>query len=192
MTAKRRTISLLLSVGLVFAGLVLPATAWGQAPQTVSAQMSQESASLLVGESVAFSTVLRNTGTEVTPPLVVHLNVASLQYGVYVDPEDWSSARTQYLDPLQPGDAVTVDWSVRALTEGDFAVYVTVVAADPAFVPVTGAPLLVRTSPSNILPMKTVLPVVVAVPLVPLGLVFAGIVLDLRRRRRAQIPLGMR
>ena len=51
---------------------------------------------------------------------------------------------------------MTVDWKVRALTEGDFAVYVTLVADDPAFVPVTGALLLVHTSSSNILPMKTV------------------------------------
>jgi hypothetical protein len=182
MISKRRTISPLLAAGLVLAALVLPTTTWGQAPQTVSVQMSQESSSLLVGESVAFSTVLRNTGADATPPLVAHLNVASLRSGVYVDPEDWSSARTRYLDPLQPGDAVTVDWKVRALTEGDFAVYVTLVAGDPTFVPVTGAPLLVHTSPSTILPMRTVLPVVVAVPFVPFVLVLAGIVQDLRRR----------
>jgi hypothetical protein len=79
-------------------------------------------------------------------------------------------------------DPVTVDWKVRAMTEGDFAVYVTLVMADPTFVPVTGAPLLVHTLPNNILPMKTVLPVVAAVPLVPFALVLAGIVQDLRRR----------
>jgi len=126
--------------------------------------------------------MLRNTGTDATPPLVAHLNVASLQSGVYVDPEDWSSARTQYLDPLQPGDSMTMDWKVRALTEGDFAVYITLVTADPTFVPVTGAPLVVHTSPSNILPMRKVLPVVAVVPLVPFALVLAGIVQDLRRR----------
>jgi hypothetical protein len=182
MISKPRTILLLLAAGLMLAGLLPPATVWGQAPQTVSVQISQDSASLLVGESVAFSTALRNTGTDATPPLVAHLNVASLKSGVYVDPEDWSSARTRYLDPLQPGDSVTVDWKVRALTEGDFAVYVTLVAADPSFVPVTSAPLLVQTSPSNILPMRKVLPVVAVVPLVPFALVLAGIVQDLRRR----------
>jgi hypothetical protein len=192
MTSKWRTISLLLAASLVLVGLLLPTIVRGQAPQTVSVQMSQESASLLVGESVEFSTVLRNTGTEATPPLVAHLNVASLQSGVYVEPEDWSSARTRYLNPLQPGDAATVDWQVRALTEGDFAVYVTLVAADPGFVPVTGAPLLVHTSPSNILPMRKVLPVVTVVPLVPFALVLGGIARDLRRRKAAQKPLGMR
>jgi hypothetical protein len=192
MTSKWRMIPILLAASLVLAGLLLPTTAWGQVPQTVSVQMSQDAASLLVGESVEFSTVLRNAGTDVTPPLVAHLNIASLKSGVYVDPEDWSSARTRYLAPLQPGDLVTVDWKVRALSEGDFATFVTLVAADPAFVPVTGAPLLIHTEPSKILPMGKVLPVVVLVPLVLFALVMVGIVQDLRRRRTAQKPLGAR
>jgi hypothetical protein len=190
MISKRRRLWVMIAVGLILASLLLPLTAWGQSPPTLSAQMSQTTASLLVGETVRFNTTVRNTGTAATSPLVAHLNIASLQPGVYVDPEDWSSSRTRYLEPLQPGETVTINWMVRALTEGDFAAYVTMVAADPAFVPVTGSPLLIHANPSHILPMKKVLPVIIAVPLVPLAFVFWGIAQDLRRRRTAPTPPG--
>jgi hypothetical protein len=169
MRLKLREILVLMLVGLALSSWI-PLTASGQSPQTVSVQMSKDAVSLFVGESVEFETVLRNNGTDATPPLVAHLNIASLRAGVYVDPEDWSTSRTRYLEPLQPGDSVTVDWKVRALSEGEFAAFVTLISADPSFFAVTGSPLQIHTEPSKILPMNRVIPVVAVVPLVPLAL----------------------
>jgi hypothetical protein len=186
MTSKLRLISMM--AGLTLICLMLPTTVTGQGPQALTVEMSQDTATLTVGESVEFNTVLRNAGTEATPALVAHLNIASLQSGTYVDPEDWSGSRTRYLPALQPGETRTVHWQVRALSEGDFASFVTVVAADPGWEPVTGSTLKITGVPREVLPLRNVLPVVVAVPIVPLALFFVGIGQDIRGRRIAVHP----
>ncbi len=183
MIARLHHISIVWSIGLILIGLMLPATAHGQAPPAFTIEISQQSATLTVGESVRFSTVLHNAGTVATPPLVAHLNIASLQSGPYVDPEDWSGSRTRYLPALQPGETRTIPWQVRALTEGDFAAFVTVVAADPDWQPVAGSILKITGIPREILPLRNVLPVVVVVPMVPLALFFVGVGQSIWRQR---------
>jgi len=141
----------------------------------VSVQMSKASAVLTAAEWVEFDTVLRNHGAAATPPLVVHLAIAALDQGRYVDPEDWSPQRTQYLPPLQPGESVRLGWRLRALAEGAFVTFVTVVPAEESFPPAVSASLRLQVTPDNILPLKDVIPVITVVPLFPLALlVFAA------------------
>ena len=133
-------------------------------------QISQESASLLAGDWVEFNTILRNNSTMATPPLVAHLNIAAVEKGPYVDPEDWSPQRTQYLPPLAPGESVQLDWQVHALVKGEFAFFVTIVSPEKTFSPIVSPSLLAQVAPDNILPLNEVIPVVVIVPLFPLAL----------------------
>jgi hypothetical protein len=46
----------------------------------------------------------------------------------YVDPEDWSPQRTQYVDPIEPGATVTQTWDVNPVLEGQIAAYIVVIA----------------------------------------------------------------
>jgi hypothetical protein len=43
---------------------------------------------------------------------------------VYVDPEDWSTSRTRYLDPVPAHGEVRLDWPMQAVNSGHFLVYV--------------------------------------------------------------------
>ena len=74
-----------------------------------------------------------------TGDVLAHLNVASMQEDVYVDPEDWSASRSQNLT-LQPGESRTLSWDIQAVNAGRFAAYVVVL---PEGTEVSGAEGLV-------------------------------------------------
>jgi hypothetical protein len=113
--------------------------------------------------------------------LVAHLNVASLRPGVYVDPEDWSTSRTRYLDPIPAGGTATVRWSLQAVNAGTFAVYVAVLPQDAAGRPPTvGRAVRVTVAERRTLDAGGILPLALGVP-AAVGVAAGG--LALRRRR---------
>ena len=75
----------------------------------------------------SFTSTVRNRG--MAPALIVHLNVLSRDPSVYVDPEDWSSARTRYLT-VPTGGIANLRWTLRAVNSGSFVVYVAVMSQD--------------------------------------------------------------
>ena len=112
--------------------------------------------------------------------LVAHLNVLSFTHGVYVDPEDWSSNRTRYLDPIPPGQSTTVSWTVKAVNGGDFGIYVAALGTPEAgsspSAP-TVSPALVAhvteqrsVNPQGVLPLALGVPAVVAAAMAALRL----------------------
>src|SRR6185437_1072241 len=138
------------------------------------------------GDSVEFKTVLKNTGTKPTAPVIVAMNIINLsKSGDVVDPEDWSPERTQYVDRLDPGKSVTLPWTVDAVLDGNYMVYL-VGIPQPAG---PGESSQVVTSPglhltigafSNLNP-SGVLPYTIGVPFAVLVVIV--LVLMLRRRR---------
>ena len=66
-----------------------------------------------LGGKFAFASTVTNSGATDARGLIAHLNVLSLRNGTYVDPEDWSSNRTRYLDPIAPGDSTTITWRMQ-------------------------------------------------------------------------------
>jgi len=98
------------------------------------------------GEKVRFSSTVRNAGGQPLDDLVAHLAILSSAPDVYVDPEDWSPRRTQYVDGLAPGQDAILSWNVQAVTAGPLILYVavtdpqseTVVASRPLSMTVTG------------------------------------------------------
>jgi hypothetical protein len=116
--------------------------------------------------------------------ILAHLNVASIEGSVYVDPEDWSSNRSQQIS-LQPGESQKLSWEIQAVNAGHFAAYVVVVpygskvAGDEDLVI---SPLVnVDVASRSTLTAGGALPVVVMVPLL-LGLATAGTFFRERRR----------
>jgi len=81
------------------------------APAAIGLSLSRNHVSNRLGDSFGFHSALTNRGAAPVSGLVAHLNVVSLTRGVYVDPEDWSSRRTQYVPPLAPGGAADLSWS---------------------------------------------------------------------------------
>jgi len=154
--------TLLLAVGLLFL-LAAPASA-------AEVTFDRPATAMGVGQRVTLITRITNPGTEPTGPFVAHLDVVSLTPDVTVDPEDWSSERSQDVDTLEPGETRDLSWPIQAVAAGTFDAYVVLAPA------VGHGPVLVTATPAHLevagrreLGAGGALPVVVIMPLL-LGL----------------------
>lgn len=93
-----------------------------------------------LGYKFVFHSTISNRGATSASDLVAHLNVLDLSGAVYVDPEDWSSQRTRYLDPIPAGGSTTLSWRLNAVNAGTIGVYVAVLPRSGAPVPPTAGP----------------------------------------------------
>jgi hypothetical protein len=175
---------------LLFIGLLVGALTWLAAPALatgpVSVQVTAEPAQVetVLGGRFMITTEITNTGAAPSGEILAHLNVASIEGSVYVDPEDWSSDRSQELS-LQPGESQTLSWELQAVNVGHFAAYIAVV---PFGSNVAGdedlmiSPLVnVTVATRSTLTAQGALPIVISIPFV-LGLAAAGVFFGARRR----------
>lgn len=177
----------LAAVGAVLA-LALPATALPPATADVAraaddwgmtVALDKDSASAGPGEELTFVSTIANNGAETRTDLVAHLNILTTDPDVYVDPEDWSPRRTQYVDALEPGEDTALTWDVQAVTSGPLILFVSVTTPSSDQVTSSG-PLNLTVGGQRVVDAGQVLPLVVWMP----GGVLALIAAVLVRRRR--------
>jgi hypothetical protein len=173
-----RLVALVATVGVALA-LAAGAAA---APSPVSVRVDRTQIAAGLGDPFRFRTTISNTtGTE-TEPLVAHLNILTLRPGVYVDPEDWSSQRTWFLDTIGPGRAVTIDWSLKAVGSGTLAAYVAVLPQSRPSAPPTMSPTVrIAVEERRLVNAGGILPLALGIP-AGIGLFAAAIRLSRRRR----------
>ena len=175
----------LLLIGLMALALTwLPAPALAAAPVSVKVVAEPAQVKTLLGDRFMITTEITNTGATPSGEILAHLNVASIEGSVYVDPEDWSPSRSQQLS-LEPGESRKLSWEIQAVNAGHFAAYVAVV---PYGSEVAGSEALMISPLVNVdvasrstLTAGGALPVVLMVPLL-LGLAAAGLLFRARRR----------
>ena len=170
----------------VLAGLLTLLAAPAGAVEPLSVHVAAEPARIdtVLGGRFVITTELTNTGDAPTGEILAHLNVASIEGSVYVDPEDWSARRSQQLS-LEPGESQKLSWELQAVNAGHFAAYVVVV---PFGSQVAGNEELLTSPLVNIavasrstLTARGALPIVISIPLL-LGLAAAGVFFGARRR----------
>jgi ABC-type transport system involved in multi-copper enzyme maturation permease subunit len=159
-----------------------------QAPLKVAISMADST--LRAGGTILFTTVVTNDRPEPSRPVIVAMNIINLSaQGEVVDPEDWSPHRTQYVEPLGPGQSVSLDWRINAILDGNFMVYLVAIPApgspDATSQPVASSGIHLTVTPYTKLNPSGVLPYVIGGPVV-LGLV----ILVVYRQRRKQIDAG--
>jgi ABC-2 type transport system permease protein len=142
------------------------------------------------GDPVLYDTLVTNTGTEASLPLAVAMNIINLNAkGDVVDPEDWSPQRTQYVDPLAPGQSTRLSWRINAILDGNYMVYMVVIPKprerEATSHPVASSGLHLTVMPFTKLNPRGVLPYAIGGPvLAALG------VLVVHRLRLRQIDAG--
>jgi hypothetical protein len=171
---------------LLLAGLLsgLPGPAFAD-PLTIEVVAEPLMVSTALGDRFMITTAVKNTGSVPTGPILAHLNVASIEGTVYVDPEDWSSERSQQVS-LKPGESRKLTWEIQAVNSGRFAAYVVIV---PFGSTVKGSEALqisplvkVDVAPRSTLTAGGALPVVLMMPLL-IGLATGAALLRIRRRK---------
>jgi hypothetical protein len=162
----------------------LPAPADASSPLSVQVAAEPARVETVLGGRFMITTELTNTGAAPTGEILAHLNVASIEGDVYVDPEDWSPSRSQQLS-LEPGESRKLSWELQAVNAGHLAAYVVVV---PFGSQVAGneelliSPLVnIAVASRSTLTARGALPVVISIPVL-LGLAAAGVFFGARRR----------
>lgn len=117
----------LLSLGLAMSPALGAGPVQGSADGVgVSVTLDRDRAEAGPGDKLAFVSTVTNDGSSPRSDLIAHLNILTTDADVYVDPEDWSPRRTQYLDELAPGESADLDWDVQAVTSGPLILFVSV------------------------------------------------------------------
>lgn len=160
------------------------------APPPLQVSIDLHATTVRAGTPVLYNTVVTNAGAEASTPLIVAMNIINLNAkGEVVDPEDWSPQRTQYTEPIAPGQSIKLSWRVNAILDGDYMVYMVVVPppVGPQVTshPVTSPGIHLSVTPFTRLNPGGVLPYAVGGPIV-LGL----IIFVVYRRRHREIDAG--
>ena len=166
-------------VALVLAARLAPAAA-GTSP--VSVRVDPTTVSTSIGQRFPLTSTVRNDGDRPVSGLVAHLNVLSLDPDVYVDPEDWSSQRTIYLDPVPAHAATRLDWTVQAVNSGRLVIYVAVTASQGTDAVAASNTLRLAVASQRTVEAGGILPLALAMPAAVLLL--TGFVGYRRRRLR--------
>lgn len=170
----RRALAVAATLAVTLAG---PSTAGAD----VSVRVDRTGVATGLGKRFTFRSTITNPGPGEARGLVAHLNIASLRPDVYVDPEDWSTGRTRYLDLIPAGGTATVQWSLQAVNAGAFAVYVAVLPAGAAArPPVVGRTVRVTVAERRTLDAGGILPLALGVP-AAVGFAAGGLALHRRR-----------
>jgi hypothetical protein len=145
----------------------------------VTVELDQDTYEAGPGEKLSFVSTVTNTGERSRGDLIAHLNILTTDEDVYVDPEDWSPTRTQYLEELAPGDSAQLTWDVQAVTSGPLILFVSVTSTTDDQV-VSSGPLRLTVGGQRVVESGQVLPLVLFMPAGVLTLLGATLV---RRRR---------
>ncbi len=161
--------------------LAAVAQAADQTPR-LSVATDRQQISTKLGGKFSFRTTIVNRSSTAVSGLIAHLNVLSLRDGVYVDPEDWSSRRTVYLDAIPAGGSITTTWRMQAVNDGSFGIYVAVLpSSGVARAPTTGPTIHLAVEERRTLNAGGIVPLALGMPAF-LGLLSLG--LRIRRGRR--------
>jgi hypothetical protein len=166
----RKLALFLLAIGL--AGFL------ASAARAVTVTLDNPPVTTNIGRKFTFTTTVANTVATPASDLVAHLNVLSDDPGTYVDPEDWSSHRTQYLPTIPPNEKLRLTWTIQAVNSGNLTVFVSILPRRGPGTIATSGPLRVSVGQRRTLNSSGVLPLVLGIPAV-IGLIGLGI----RRRR---------
>jgi len=179
--SRRQLVSALLVAVAVLAFARVALAAESQSGITVTVDRAAISTEL--GRKFVLRTTISNRGSAVAENMVAHLNVLSFRSDVYVDPEDWSSSRTRYLQPILAGGSVTLTWNLQAVNSGSIGVFVAVLPKSGALRPVSSPTVDVSIARRQTLNSGGILPLALGIPA---GLGALAIGIRLARRRRLQ------
>jgi hypothetical protein len=166
---------------LLCAAVLTPESAVAPGAADVSVELDRTELSTSIGQRFGFTSTIRNDSDEPMEGVVAHLNVLGLDPDIYVDPEDWSSDRTQFLDPLPAHESARLRWDVQAVSPGDLAIYVTVTTQEGTDEVTASKALRVSVVQARKLNAAAAAPIVIGMPA---GVLVLLMLTTLRRRRR--------
>jgi hypothetical protein len=144
----------------------------------VAIRMDRTTVQASVGQRFELVSTIENQSGSTLRGLIAHIDVVGTDPARYVDPEDWCTARTVFLDDLKGGSSADPRWQMQAVDSGPLLVWVTV-SRPAGHAVAVGAPVHLDVGQHLQVNVGGVLPVVIGVP----AAVVAGLALVTRWRR---------
>lgn len=163
--------------------LLMPVSTHAVSNDGVEISIRPDATTLQLGESVDAQVEVTNTTTQPTDSLVVHIDITDPAHTRSVDPEDWTSKLTQRVGVIDPGDTVTVTWTLQPIAEGQYVVYAVALAPDATTLAASNVAHVDVTAQRSLNP-GGILPVAIGAPTLVGGL----LVFQIRRSRRTRPP----
>ena len=113
-------------VAIASALVIAPAAYAAESRSDIQVSADRAKIRIGLGGKFSFQTTVTNRGSAPVSGLIAHLNVLDLTGNTYVDPEDWSTTRTRYLQPIPAGGSTTIKWNGQAVNSGSLGLYVAV------------------------------------------------------------------
>jgi hypothetical protein len=153
-------------------------------PPTIEIAIDMDAVVVKTGDEIEFTTTVTNIADVASPELTVAMNIINLGKSDPVDPEDWSPERTQTVDPLDPRESADQSWTVEAILDGNYMVYMTAIVKPGApaetTLPVTSPGIHLTVQAFQNANPAGVLPVALGMPL---GLIVVALLLRRYWRR---------
>lgn len=146
---------------------------------SISVHVDRTAIDSRLGATFSFASTVKNRSAREASGLIAHLNVFSTDPSTYVDPEDWSSHRTQFLDPLASHESAHLTWPIQAVNSGPLILYVAVTDTRDHSVVVSG-PIQLTVTEQQTINAGGILPIALGVP----GAVAVLLAVVMMRRRR--------
>lgn len=159
-------VALVSAIAAIAASLfVAPAALAAERGPAITVKTDRARIPVTLGQKFSFRTTITNRGSRPATDLIAHLNVLSLRGDVYVDPEDWSTERTKYLDPIAPGRSTTIAWGGQAVSSGSVGLYVAVLdrSGSPR-APATGSAIRMDVTARTTLNAGGLIPLTLGIP----------------------------
>jgi hypothetical protein len=151
-----------------------PVFAADQAPIHVT--IDKAIISTRLGDSTAIAVRVANLGVMPSPPMTAHLSIVDPLMGRPVDPEDWTDRLSRQIGSLAAGRSVTLEWTLKPIAQGQYALFVAVVPTAPRVgdMPLTSPAINVSVGPPATNSTGATMVVVAVVVPVVIGAVLAG------------------
>ena len=136
--------------------------------------VAPERVSTSVGTPVEVTISVINGAVKPTPELAIHLDITDPRSSNSVDPEDWTPTLTRSSTAMEPGEEMTVSWTINPIHAGDFVLYVIALDANAGVEPTTlavsnGVPVHVDEkrsfNPQGVLPLAIAMPALIGIAL---------------------------
>ena len=172
--SRSRTVILSFAICLISILGTTPVMASGRQAlddgNALSISIDTDYKSIKTGDTFDINTTVTNNGEEVSPQMFIAMNIMNLKKnGDPVDPEDWSSERTQAIAPLAERQSARQSWTVHAILDGDYMLYLVLIpeptGSQGTSQPVASTGIHMTVAPFTNLNPKGVLTLAIGMPL---------------------------
>jgi hypothetical protein len=82
---------------------------------------SSHNISGVMGDYVTVESIIKNNGTEAIKDINTYMSIVDIGNRMPIDLEDWSAQKCVYINIINPGESLRLDWKIHLITPGEYS-----------------------------------------------------------------------